>query len=214
MLSIRTSTYWGHIAWNKLKPTVGRPHFFFMLIGRQTRFWSADWSCHIKNIPHRLPSPTTKFFIRPTVARWSADCIPLFNWYMGRGLLAPLVGRSSGDRRPTIGAVGRLSADDRPIKGHRPSIWRLSPDDRPTVGRLWVAHSHMKSWLIHIWSSSDSRQTVARRWADHQNLKIVGRSKKHLVGRLKKQLKSGTKSADCHPTVARSDPPTVGRLSV
>ena len=55
---------------------------------------------------------------------------------MERGLLAPSVGQSSGDRQPTIGAVGRLSADDRPIKGHRPSIWRLSPDDRPTVGRL------------------------------------------------------------------------------
>ena len=62
---------------------------------------------------------------------------------MGRDLLAPSVGRSPCDRRPTIGAVGRLSADDRPIKGHRPSIWRLSPDDRPTIGRLLP-------WLIHI----------------------------------------------------------------
>ena len=35
---------------------------------------------------------------------------------MGRGLSAPWVGRSSGDRRPTIGEVGRPLAEDWPIK--------------------------------------------------------------------------------------------------
>ena len=103
-------------AWVTLKPTVGWPDFF-MLIGRQTRFWSADWSCHIKNIPHQLPSPTTKFFIRLTVARWSANCISL-SGNMQR------VGWQPADLRATVG---------------QPIIWSIvaisSPDSCPTLNR-------------------------------------------------------------------------------
>ena len=118
--------------WVTLKPTVGRSDFF-MLIGRQTRFWSADWSCHIKNIPHRLPSLTTKFSIRPTVARWSADRRPT-------AFPCRATCWRSADLRATVG---------RPIIWHfgvraHATVGRSSPEGRQTVARRWTDHQNPK----------------------------------------------------------------------
>ena len=119
-----------------LKPTVGRPKFF-MLIGRQTRFWSANWSCHIKNIPHRFTFTDHKVFHladrHPMIGRPSAYYIFL-----------------SGNMQ----RVGRWSADLRATAG-RPIIWHFcshahatvawsSPKSWQTVARRWTGHQNPK----------------------------------------------------------------------
>ena len=64
---------------------------------------------------------------------------------MGRGLLWPAIGRSSAYRRLSIGALGRLSADSRPIIRSPavtlPTFARLSADSRPSLNGLFFIRS-------------------------------------------------------------------------
>ena len=64
---------------------------------------------------------------------------------MGRGLLWPAIGHSSAYRRLTIGALGRLSADSRPIIRSPavtlPTFARLSADSRPSLNGLFFIRS-------------------------------------------------------------------------
>ena len=118
-------------SWVTLKPTVGRPDFF-MLIGRQTLFWSADWSFHIKNIPHRLPSPTTKFSIWPTVARWSADRRP-------SAFPCQATCNESADDRPTCGQLSVHQSYDILASVRTYEVGRL------IVARCWTDHQKPKN---------------------------------------------------------------------
>ena len=143
-----------------------------MLIGRQTRFWSADWSCHIKNMPHRLPSPTTKFSIRPTVARRSADRWPTaFPWratcnesadcrsieHMTFWCPCADLRRRTADLRATVG---------RPIEWHFGVRAPTCADDRPTCERRSVDRSYGILASMRMRPSADRRPIVGRRSSD------------------------------------------------
>ena len=71
-----------------------------------------------------------------------------------------MIGRQSGDHRPSDGRYRRLSADDSLIKPHRPIVWRSSADWRPMIGR--------PSADIMMYFFSKRRPTVGRSSGDHR----------------------------------------------
>ena len=122
---------------------------------------SADWNDYIKDITRRLPKSVPKLYNRQIVGRRSADTLADDKWR------ATIVGRWSADGRPIhrpmicgsfkyeIGRlIGRSSAD------RRPTIGRSSADCQypKTVGR-WKKN-YNKVIIIYFLSADEKRAKI------------------------------------------------------